>query len=137
MTTAKTSQKKTATKARTGAKRGAKPKNGATAPTKREKATVAATKADVKAMEATPPKERKPTLLDAAVRLLRESGEALGAKDMATKIIAAGWWETKGKTPEATLYSAIIREISGKGAESRFHKVGRGRFELTAAGKEG
>jgi hypothetical protein len=33
-----------------------------------------------------------------------------------------------GKTPHATLYSAIIREISLKGKESRFVKKERGKF---------
>ena len=33
-----------------------------------------------------------------------------------------------GKTPEQTLYSAIIREIRDKGNASRFRKEGRGLF---------
>jgi hypothetical protein len=47
---------------------------------------------------------------------------------MATK----GYWTSPGGwTPEATLYSAIAREISTKGIESRFVKTGRGTFALT------
>ncbi|QKK08969.1 MAG: hypothetical protein HND58_12900 [Planctomycetota bacterium] len=38
------------------------------------------------------------------------------------------WTSPGGKTPDATLYSAIGREISAKGADSRFRKTGRGRF---------
>ena len=37
---------------------------------------------------------------------------------------------TSGKTPSATLYAAIIREISKKGKDARFAKVDRGRFQL-------
>ncbi len=38
------------------------------------------------------------------------------------------WTSPNGKTPHATLYSAILREINTKGAESRFTKVERGQF---------
>ena len=34
------------------------------------------------------------------------------------------------KTPAATLYSAILREIQKKGKQSRFEKTERGRFRL-------
>lgn len=75
--------------------------------------------------------ERKPTLLDAAVRVLREAEEPMGAKPMVERILAAGWWSTQGKTPEATLYAAIIRDIGRTDGPSRFQKVDRGRFALT------
>jgi hypothetical protein len=41
-------------------------------------------------------------------------------------------WTTKGKTPAATLYAAILREIQKKGSEARFKKVDRGQFALNA-----
>jgi hypothetical protein len=34
------------------------------------------------------------------------------------------------KTPGATIYAAIIREIAVKGDKSRFRKTERGNFEL-------
>jgi hypothetical protein len=37
-----------------------------------------------------------------------------------------------GKTPKATLYAAIIREIAAKPKETRFRKVERGKFEYAA-----
>jgi len=43
------------------------------------------------------------------------------------------WKKGKGKTPEATLNSAIIREIRDKKGESRFKKVGPGLFAAAAA----
>jgi len=45
-----------------------------------------------------------------------------------------GLWESPGgATPHATLYSAIIREIATRGAESRFVKKDRGMFAATHA----
>jgi hypothetical protein len=83
-----------------------------------------------------PKPARKPSLLDFAVRVLRDSNEPLGTKEMVAKIIGAGWWNTKGRTPEATLYSAIIREIGCRDGKTRFVKIGRGRFALTQEAKE-
>jgi hypothetical protein len=40
-----------------------------------------------------------------------------------------GYWKSPGgKTPHATVYSAMIREIAKKGGQSRFKKTDRGRF---------
>jgi hypothetical protein len=36
----------------------------------------------------------------------------------------------RGKTPSATLYSAILRELKTKKNEARFRKTERGKFEL-------
>ena len=40
------------------------------------------------------------------------------------------YWTSDGKTPHATIYSAILREIQNKGERSRFRKVERGKFAL-------
>ncbi len=50
------------------------------------------------------------------------------------------WTSPAGKTPHATLYSAILREIqksvdSGGQTISRFRKVERGQFAFNAAAK--
>ena len=42
------------------------------------------------------------------------------------------WSSPGGKTPEATLYAAMLREITAKGKESRFKKVDRGLFTSNA-----
>jgi len=65
--------------------------------------------------------------LDLAAKVLAEAKEPLNAKTIAERAIAEGW-KTKGKTPEATLYAAIIREISKKGKDARFVKHARGLF---------
>lgn len=52
--------------------------------------------------------------------------------DMVEKMISTGLWQTEGKTPAATIYSAILREITTKGADSRFKKTDRGLFTVNS-----
>ena len=78
-------------------------------------------------------KARKPSGLDLAAQVLAESKEPLNAKTIAERAIAAGW-KTNGKTPHATLYAAMIREISKKGKDARFRKADRGLF--ASSGKQ-
>ncbi len=68
--------------------------------------------------------------LDAAAQILGKVKEPMGCKDMVERAITQGLWSPGGKTPHATLYAAIIREISKKGKSARFKKVDRGRFQL-------
>ena len=68
--------------------------------------------------------------LDAAVLVLEEVGEPMNTRDIVDMAKGYGYWNPGGKTPHTTLYSAIIREISFKGADSRFRKTERGKFEL-------
>ena len=68
--------------------------------------------------------------LDAAAQILAEAKEPMGCKGLVEQAIAKGLWSTNGKTPHATLYAAIIREIAKKGKDARFKKVDRGRFQL-------
>jgi hypothetical protein len=78
---------------------------------------------------AQPAGEKKMSALDAAAKLLQETGEPMNAKAMIEGIAAKGYWTSPGgKTPHATLYSAILREIGTKGKESRFTKTDRGNF---------
>ena len=81
-----------------------------------------------------PAKERKPSGLDAAARVLREAGEPMNCGDIVKTALEKGYWQTGGKTPSATIYAAILREINVKGADARFRKTERGHFELTATG---
>jgi hypothetical protein len=81
-----------------------------------------------------PPKEKKISALDAAARLLAEEGRPMTCKEMIEAMAARGYWSSPGgKTPEATLYSALLREIATKGAASRFQKTDRGKFARTTA----
>ena len=85
---------------------------------------------------AAPEKRKRVSGLDAAAKVLAEAGEPLNTAEMVKRMLAKGLWKTGGKTPAATIYAAIIREIAVKGAASRFRKVARGCFELTDAGRE-
>ncbi len=67
--------------------------------------------------------------------MLAESNAAMHCKEMIDAMAAKGYWSTPGgRTPHATLYSAITREIAMKGDDSRFRKAERGRFELVGSG---
>jgi len=72
----------------------------------------------------------KPGGLSAAVKVLQEVGTPLNCKQMVEQMLEKGYWKTDGKTPSATIYSAITREIKEKGADARFRKVERGKFSL-------
>jgi hypothetical protein len=69
--------------------------------------------------------------LDAAAKVLADAGEPLGCKTIVERAIEKGYWKTGGKTPAATVYAAILREIQKKGSASRFAKADRGMFTLT------
>ena len=88
-------------------------------------------KSDKPAKKAKAPeaKEKKLSAIDAAAQVLAASKEPMNAKEMIEAMAAKGLWTSPGgKTPHATLYSAIIREVATKGKESRFVKTERGKF---------
>ncbi|HMN97413.1 MAG TPA: winged helix-turn-helix domain-containing protein [Phycisphaerales bacterium] len=68
--------------------------------------------------------------LTLAAEVLAHSDKPLSARVIADRAIAEGW-RTSGKTPHATLYAAITREIAAKGPASRFRRVDRGLFAST------
>ena len=88
---------------------------------------------------ANPKKPRRMSALDAAAKVLAASGAPMRAKEMIAAMQSKGLWSSPGgKTPEATLYAAIIREIASKGTKARFKKQERGVFTATShVGKEG
>ena len=92
----------------------------------------------VEATKAKAPKAEKPKRtsgLDAAAQVLADAGKPMGAKAMVETMLAKGLWKTDGKTPEATIYAAIIREIAAKKEASRFVKTGRGEFAINTPAK--
>lgn len=67
--------------------------------------------------------------LDAAAKVLARAKEAMTSKELIEAMEVKKLWKSPGgKTPHATLYSALMREINTKGDESRFVKVERGKF---------
>jgi hypothetical protein len=81
-----------------------------------------------------PAKAKKLSAIDAAAKVLGENGKAMNCKEMIDAMGAKGYWTSPGgKTPHATLYSAILREISAKGKAARFAKTERGKFASNGA----
>jgi len=70
--------------------------------------------------------------IDAAAKILVDAGGAMSCKAMVEEAIEKGYWKPGGKTPAATMYAAILREIQKKGDASRFVKTERGKFALKA-----
>jgi len=74
-------------------------------------------------------KARRTSALDAAAEVLKQAGKAMNCKSLIAAMAEQGLWKSPaGKTPHATLYSAILREISTKGSKARFRKTERGQF---------
>ena len=74
-------------------------------------------------------KPKKMSAIDAAAKVLADSGKEMNCKELIETIGAKGLWTSpRGATPWATSYSAIIRELKLKGKEARFRKTERGKF---------
>ncbi len=114
------------------------PASKATAPTKTraKEAVPTRTTASSKAAKQPKPvapakdttKARQPSGLDAAHAVLRQRSKPMSVRSITDAIFEQKMWTTSGKTPHATIASAIIREIKDKGSESRFVKTGKGLF---------
>jgi hypothetical protein len=77
---------------------------------------------------------KKLSALDAAAKVLVETGRPMSCTEMIEAMAARGFWTSPGgKTPAATLYSAMLREIASKGTHSRFVKADRGKFALAVS----
>jgi HB1, ASXL, restriction endonuclease HTH domain len=76
--------------------------------------------------------DKKLSALDAAAKVLAETSQPMSCKEMIEAMAQKGYWSSPGgKTPASTLYSAILKELSTKGKESRFKKTDRGGFART------
>ena len=79
------------------------------------------------------PTPKKLSALDACARVLAEAKEPMSAPALIEAMAARKLWSSpNGKTPASTLYSALLREIAGKGDQSRFRKAAKGRFTIAA-----
>ena len=76
-----------------------------------------------------PKKPKKISGITAAFMVLADAGKELGVKKIIEIAAERGWWKSSAATPHATVYAAIIREISTKGDKSRFKRgTKRGTF---------
>lgn len=100
--------------------------------TKRVGKAKAATNGETKAKTSKATEEKKPkrlSALDAAALLLKDAGQPMRAQELIAAMAEKGLWTSPaGKTPHATLYAALLREINAKGKEARFVKTDRGQF---------
>jgi hypothetical protein len=112
------------------------PKSTEKSPARREAKPAPAPKAITKkgakakgAKAPVPAKIKRLSALDAASQVLSSSKVPMRATEMIAQMESKGLWTSPGgKTPEATLYAAIIREIAAKGTKARFKKHERGVF---------
>ena len=87
------------------------------------------------APKAEPKMARRMGALDAAAIVLADAGKPMRSKDLIAEMAKRGLWTSPGgKTPEATLYAAILREIGAKGSAARFARAGKGEFASTKKG---
>ena len=78
-----------------------------------------------------PAEPKKLSAIDAAVKVLGESGQAMNCQELIAAMAAKGYWNSPGgKTPSSTLYASILRELKVRGAQARFQKTERGKFAL-------
>lgn len=81
----------------------------------------------------TPIAPTKMSQLSAAIAVLKKARKPMSCKAMVEAMEAQKLWTSPGgKTPHATLYASILRDIA-RGDDARFKKVDRGQFTL--AGK--
>jgi hypothetical protein len=92
------------------------------------KAVAAAARAEAKPQK----KKTRLSALNAAARVLAETDAAMTCPELIAVMAKKGYWTSPGgRTPQATLHSAITREIKTKGADARFRKTARGTFAST------
>jgi hypothetical protein len=88
------------------------------------------------AKTAAAPQAKKLSALDAAAKVLAETDQPMTCQELIAAMAEKGYWTSPaGKTPAATLYAAVTREITAKGKAARFQKVDRGQFALAQAEK--
>jgi hypothetical protein len=82
-----------------------------------------------KKAKATSAPTEKLSQLAAAERVLADAVQPMTCKAMVEVMAAKGLWTSPGgKTPEATLYSSILRNLRSE--KPRFKKVARGQFDF-------
>ena len=106
---------------------------------KKNTAKTLATKKTAKTSKATPAEAAPPaqaenkrlSALDAAAKVLAETGQPMRCTELIAAMAAKGYWTSPGgKTPASTLYSALLRELKTKKDQTRFRKAERGKFGL-------
>ncbi|MPN61143.1 hypothetical protein SDC9_208877 [bioreactor metagenome] len=75
--------------------------------------------------------EKKRSLLEAAIEVLKTSGKPMNTRELVEAATEAGLWTpTACKTPEQTLYGSIFREIATKEHPRVRKSCEKGKFEF-------
>lgn len=98
----------------------------------KEKVAIAALGTKAPAAKATKvDKPKRTSALDAAATVLKKAAKPMRSQELIDAMATQDLWKSPGgKTPHATLYAAILREITAKGKAARFKKIDRGQFEF-------
>ena len=117
-----------ATKTKKRTKKSTKSKK-ATSSKKSVSKKTAAKKAKTAPTKKATAKPKRVSAIDAAAQVLKTTGKPMRAQELITAMAEQKLWTSPGgKTPHATLYAAIIREIAARGNAARFKKHERGVF---------
>ncbi len=73
-------------------------------------------------------------MLAAVETLLQAHGEPLHYREITQRLLDQGLWQTRGKTPAATVNSRLAVDIKDNGSDSRFQRTKPGVYALRAWG---
>ena len=73
------------------------------------------------------------TALEATYKVLKEAETPLHYEEITRRVLESGLWQTRGKTPGATVNARLAVDIKRHGPASRFRRVGRGIFTVSEA----
>jgi restriction system protein len=74
------------------------------------------------------------TVLDAVESVLATAGTPLSYREIVDRILKTGLWQTRGKTPRATVNAQLAVDVKKHGPCSRFQRMGSGMYGLRAWG---
>ena len=69
-------------------------------------------------------------LVNAIIQVLTEADGPLHVRDITERILGQGLWQTRGKTPDATVGARLYTDIKEKGEASLFEQTGAAAFSL-------
>ncbi|WP_149497742.1 winged helix-turn-helix domain-containing protein [Roseiconus lacunae] len=97
---------------------------------KKQPATKTAKTTTAKNPASTKTANQKMSQIDAALAVLKKARKPMSCREMVEAMAKQKLWTSPGgKTPDATLYAAILRDLR-KGTDTRFKKAASGRFTM-------
>ena len=68
------------------------------------------------------------TLIEAAKRVLEQTGRPMHSKEIITYAKSKGWINPQGKTPDHSLQAAIFKHLKQSGSRAIFARIGEARI---------